>query len=52
MANAETALAAQARAEVLGGIVPYLNVDGAAKAAEFYARAFGAKEIGRMPVDE
>ena len=28
--------------EVRGGVVPYLTVDGAVKAAEFYARAFGA----------
>jgi uncharacterized glyoxalase superfamily protein PhnB len=37
---------------VKGGAVPYLNVDGAVKAAEFYARAFGAKEVARHPVDE
>lgn len=37
---------------VKGGAVPYLNVDGAVKAAEFYARAFGATEAGRHPVDE
>ncbi|WP_088348062.1 MULTISPECIES: VOC family protein [Rhodomicrobium] len=38
--------------EVKGGAVPYLNVDGAVKAAEFYAKAFGAREVGRHPVDE
>jgi uncharacterized glyoxalase superfamily protein PhnB len=38
--------------EVLGGPVPYLQVDGAARAAEFYKRAFGAKEMMRMPVDD
>ena len=38
--------------EVLGGVVPYLTVDGAAKAAAFYARAFGAFEVARHPVDE
>jgi uncharacterized glyoxalase superfamily protein PhnB len=38
--------------KVLGGIVPYLNVEGAVKAAEFYAKAFGAKEVGRHPVDD
>ncbi|MBA3448131.1 MAG: glyoxalase/bleomycin resistance/extradiol dioxygenase family protein [Pseudaminobacter sp.] len=42
----------QANAEVLGGVVPYLSVDGASKAAEFYGRAFGAREVARHPVDE
>ncbi len=40
------------QAQVLGGLTPYLAVDGADKAAEFYTRAFGAKEITRYPVDE
>lgn len=35
-----------------GGVVAYLTVEGAVKAAEFYQRAFGAVEIGRIPVDE
>lgn len=30
------------------GVVPYLTFDGAAEAAEFYVKAFGAKEIARM----
>jgi PhnB protein len=38
--------------QVLGGIVPYLSVDGAGKAAAFYERAFGAKEVARHPEDE
>jgi PhnB protein len=38
--------------QVLGGVVPYLTVEGAAKAAAFYGRAFGAKEVFRHPVDE
>jgi uncharacterized glyoxalase superfamily protein PhnB len=37
---------------VLGGIVPYLMLDGAVRAAEFYARAFGAVEVARHPLDE
>ena len=32
-----------------GTIIPHLVVDGAAEAIEFYKRAFGAKELGRMP---
>ena len=38
--------------EVLGGLVAYLEVDGAAKAADFYIKAFGAKEVFRYPLDE
>lgn len=30
------------------GVVPYLSFDGAARAVEFYQKAFGAKEIARM----
>lgn len=37
---------------VRGGVVPYLTVDGAVKAAEFYTRAFGAVEVARVPLDE
>lgn len=37
---------------VLGGPCPYLSIDGAAKAADFYVKAFGAKEVMRMPPDE
>jgi uncharacterized glyoxalase superfamily protein PhnB len=33
---------------VKNGLLPYVTVDGALKAAEFYKRAFGAEEIGRM----
>jgi PhnB protein len=39
-------------AKVLGGVVPYLNVDGAAKAAQFYVRAFGAEIVGQHPPDD
>jgi PhnB protein len=39
-------------APVLGGLTPYLNVDGALKAAEFYEKAFGAKQIFHYPPDE
>lgn len=31
------------------GVTPYLNVDGAAAASDFYQRAFGAIEIMRLP---
>lgn len=39
-------------APVLGGLTPYLNVDGALKASEFYQKAFGAKQIFHYPADE
>lgn len=38
--------------EVLGGLVAYLQVEGASKAADFYVKAFGAREVFRYPVDE
>ena len=38
--------------EVLGGVTPYLQLDGASNAAEFYVRAFDAMEMGRAPPDE
>ena len=38
--------------EVLGGVVPYLNVDGATKAADFYKTAFGATQVFAMPPDD
>ena len=37
---------------VLGGVAPYLGVSNASKAADFYAKAFGASEVARLPPDE
>ncbi|CAD7024776.1 VOC family protein [Pseudorhizobium endolithicum] len=37
---------------VKGGIVAYLQVDGAMKAAEFYKRALGAEFAGAHPPDD
>ena len=31
------------------GVVPYLNVEGAAEASAFYQKAFGAEELQRLP---
>jgi PhnB protein len=39
-------------APVKGGVVPYLQINGASDAAEFYGRAFGATEVFRHPVDQ
>ncbi|MBB3316315.1 putative glyoxalase superfamily protein PhnB [Rhizobium sp. BK181] len=37
---------------VKNGLLPYVTVDGALKAAEFYKRAFGAEEAFVVPPDE
>jgi PhnB protein len=37
--------------EVLSGVVPYLQVSDASAAADFYVRAFGAREAFRYPPD-
>ena len=34
------------------GVIPYLNVAGAAEAGELYKKAFGATEIHRMPAED
>lgn len=34
------------------GVIPYLNVEGAAEAVAFYQKAFGAEEVARMPADD
>jgi uncharacterized glyoxalase superfamily protein PhnB len=47
MSNAE----APATAETKGGVVAYLNVDGALAAAEFYKKAFGAVIAAQQPAD-
>jgi PhnB protein len=52
MATTEADAQAAANPPALGGVVPYLTVGGAVKAAEFYARAFGATEVARHPPDE
>lgn len=36
----------------LGGVVPYLTVDGASRAARFYGEAFAAREVYRQPEDD
>lgn len=40
------------RPDVLGGVAPYLTVDGAIRASELYQRAFGAEEVDRVPPDQ
>jgi uncharacterized glyoxalase superfamily protein PhnB len=41
-----------AKAETLGGVVAYLQLSDATKAAAFYGEAFGATEVYRNPLDE
>jgi PhnB protein len=50
--NAVTNESPPPQPEVLGGLVAYLQVDGASAASDFYQRAFGATEVARHPVDE
>lgn len=38
--------------KVLGGLCPYVSVDGALKATDFYASAFGAQNLYHVPADE
>lgn len=35
-----------------GGLTPYLQLDGALKAARFYEQAFGAEQVFLVPPDE
>jgi PhnB protein len=46
------ATAPDALPAVHGGVAPYLMVDGAARAADFYKRAFAAEEAYRYPPDD
>lgn len=47
------ALAAEMpKVAVKGGVVPYLSIDGAMKAADFYVKAFGGEIATAYPPDE
>lgn len=43
---------APAQPRVRGGAIPYLNVDGALKAAEFYKAALAAEVVASHPPDD
>lgn len=43
---------APAKAPPKSGVVAYLQIEGAVKAAEFYKQAFGAVLAARQPVDD
>ena len=36
----------------VSGVTPYINVEGASEASAFYQKAFGAKELMRIPADD
>ena len=46
MADAASTMTAAKAPPLNGGVVPYLMLDGAAEAIEFYKRALGAEEVG------
>jgi PhnB protein len=52
MPDAKETQSAQTAPQVKGGVVAYLILDGAMKAAEFYRRAFGAEIAAAHPVDD
>lgn len=52
MTDASISTDAPAMPKPLGGLTPYLQLDGALKAAEFYQKAFGAKQVFAVPPDE
>ncbi len=40
-------------ARTMQGVIPYIGMDGrAGEAADFYVRAFGARDLGRMPGED
>lgn len=40
------------KVETKGGVVAYLSIEGALKAAEFYRRAFAAEDVFHYPPDD
>jgi uncharacterized glyoxalase superfamily protein PhnB len=53
MTDTQTATKTQpAMPPVKGGVVAYLGIDGAARAAAFYEKAFGAQLVFMQPPDE
>ena len=47
MSEAVSATKSEAAPPLKGGVVPYLMLDGAAAAIDFYQRALGAEEVGQ-----
>ena len=51
-AQAKPEAQSQAQPQVKGGVIPYLKVNGAVKAAEFYKKAFAAEVANVHPPDD
>lgn len=52
MSDANARPQTQPMPKALGGLTPYLQLDGALKAATFYEKAFGAEQVYAVPPDE
>ncbi|NGN41261.1 glyoxalase/bleomycin resistance/extradiol dioxygenase family protein [Mesorhizobium sp. CGMCC 1.15528] len=52
MSEASAQTLEQPAPKVLGGLIAYLQVDGAMKVAEFYAKALDARQVFAVPPDE
>ncbi|MEI5680900.1 MULTISPECIES: VOC family protein [unclassified Mesorhizobium] len=52
MSEASAQTLEQPAPKVLGGLIAYLQVDGAMKVAEFYAKALDARQVFTVPPDE
>lgn len=52
MSDANARPQTQAMPRALGGLTPYLQLDGALKAAAFYEKAFGAEQVYAVPPDD
>lgn len=52
MSDTETKARQAADAPVKGGVTPYLNIDGAVRAVEFYKSAFAAEVAALVPPDD
>ena len=48
----EVSAAEMPKVETKGGVIAYLAIDGAMKAAQFYEKAFGAELVAAHPVDD
>ncbi len=52
MSDANARPQTQPMPRALGGLTPYLQLDGALKAAAFYEKAFGAEQVYAVPPDD
>jgi uncharacterized glyoxalase superfamily protein PhnB len=52
MAEQATVTEKPVPAHLMKGVIPYVSLNGAAAAADFYKKAFGAVEHRRLPADD